>query len=187
MSIHTFVQLLRLAIQLLLEHKLQSSVLQTDMATLSQQIDSVDGERADLANELSKLEGQIKEIERQMRELSKISAIQDGRINVAHARKKRNLDHEFEDVFEKASERRSKLAAVEDRLKALEDERNGKEEHLKELESTLVKILVDQQTKLLAVLATSQEEATRRAKAKKREMLGKKKKREAPRPPPESL
>ena len=52
--------------------------------------------------------------------MSKQSAIQDGRINVAHAKKKRRLDQEFERVLERVQEKRDHLARVEKKLQQLD-------------------------------------------------------------------
>ena len=78
--------------ELLMEHKVQSTVLQNDLAVLVKQKQTVEEEREAASREMAQLEGAVKEIERQMNELGRVSAIQDGHVNVAHARKKRRLD-----------------------------------------------------------------------------------------------
>ena len=45
------------------------------------------------------LEAQVKDLEEQIREHSRSSSMQNGRINVAHARKKRRLDSELERIL----------------------------------------------------------------------------------------
>ena len=140
---------------MLMEHKVQSTVLQKDLAALIEQKDEVDKQRNALVKENARLEGTVKEIERQIHEMSKQSAIQDGRINVAHAKKKRRLDQEFERVLEKVQEKRDHLSRVEKKLQQLDDARQDKEDEMKELERNLVQLLVEQQKKLLSVLQTS--------------------------------
>jgi chromosome segregation ATPase len=140
---------------MLMEHKVQSTVLQKDLAALIEQKSEIDKQRDALVKENSRLEGTVKEIERQIHEMSKQSAIQDGRINVAHAKKKRRLDQEFERVLERVQEKRDHLARVEKKLQQIDDARQDKEDEMKELERNLVQLLVEQQKKLLAVLQTS--------------------------------
>eukprot|EP00943_MAST-04B_sp_MAST-4B-sp1_P009182 g9182.t1 len=149
---------------MLMEHKVQSTVLQKDLAALIEQKEEVDKQRNALLKENARLEGTVKEIERQIHEMSKQSAIQDGRINVAHAKKKRRLDQEFERVLERVQEKRDHLARVEKKLQQLDDARQDKEDEMKELERNLVQLLVEQQKKLLSVLQTSKASTKRNAK-----------------------
>ena len=148
---------------MLMEHKVQSTVLQKDLAALIEQKEEVDKQRNALLKENARLEGTVKEIERQIHEMSKQSAIQDGRINVAHAKKKRRLDQEFERVLERVQEKRDHLARVEKKLQQLDDARQDKEDEMKELERNLVQLLVEQQKKLLSVLQTSKASTKRNA------------------------
>ena len=148
---------------MLMEHKVQSTVLQKDLAALIEQKEEVDKQRNALLKENARLEGTVKEIERQIHEMSKQSAIQDGRINVAHAKKKRRLDQEFERVLERVQEKRDHLSRVEKKLQQLDDARQDKEDEMKELERNLVQLLVEQQKKLLSVLQTSKASTKRNA------------------------
>ena len=142
---------------LLLEHKAQSTVLQADLAKILEQKAEVESEHRQVMKGLSQLEGSVKEVERQMRELGKVSAIRDGRVDVAHAKKKRRLDQEFEALLAKAADKKDHLQRVEGRLQELEDAHRDKEDEMKELERELVELLVDQQKKLLAVLKQASE------------------------------
>ena len=54
---------------------------------------------------------------RQMNDLGRVSAIQDGHVNVAHARKKRRLDQEFERMLEKTAEKQAELRAIEHKVR----------------------------------------------------------------------
>merc|ERR1711916_110661 len=62
---------------MLMEHKVQSSVLQQDLAALVEQKEEIEKQRIAMLNETARVEGVVKEIEHQMHDLSKISAIQD--------------------------------------------------------------------------------------------------------------
>lgn len=103
---------------------------------------------------LSGLEGAVKEIEHQMHELSKVSAIQDGRINIAHAKKKRRLDQEFERMLSRTQDKRDHLKRIESKLQEIDDKRQEKEDQMKELERNLVALLVEQQKRLLSIIRT---------------------------------
>jgi hypothetical protein len=52
-----------------------------------------------------------------MNDLGRVSAIQDGHVNVAHARKKRRLDQEFERMLEKTAEKQAELKAIEHKVR----------------------------------------------------------------------
>jgi len=140
---------------LLMEHKVQSTVLQSDLQSLLEQKEDVEKEHVSAMKELAHLEGAVKEVERQMRDLGQVSAIQDGRVNVAHAKKKRRLDQEFETLLEKASEKKDHLSRVSSRLQEIDEAIKDKEDEMKDLERHLVELLVDQQKRLLSVLKDS--------------------------------
>jgi chromosome segregation ATPase len=139
---------------MLMEHKVQSSVLQQDLAALVEQKDEIEAQRMAVLKESSRLEGAVKEIEHQMHELSKVSAIQDGRINIAHAKKKRRLDQEFERMLSRTQDKRDHLQRIESKLQELDDKRQEKEDQMKELERNLVALLVEQQKRLLSIIRT---------------------------------
>ncbi len=139
---------------MLMEHKVQSSVLQQDLAALVGQKDEIEAQRTAVLKESSRLEGAVKEIEHQMHELSKVSAIQDGRINIAHAKKKRRLDQEFERMLSRTQDKRDHLKRIESKLQELDDKRQEKEDQMKELERNLVALLVEQQKRLLSIIRT---------------------------------
>ena len=139
---------------MLMEHKVQSSVLQQDLAALVEQKDEIEAQRMAVLKEASRLEGAVKEIEHQMHELSKVSAIQDGRINIAHAKKKRRLDQEFERMLSRTQDKRDHLQRIESKLQELDDKRQEKEDQMKELERNLVALLVEQQKRLLSIIRT---------------------------------
>ena len=58
--------------------------------------------------------------------LSKVSAIENGKVNVAHAKKKRRLDREFEALIEKAAAKRDNPRRS--REEDCPDRRGGKRE-----------------------------------------------------------
>ena len=143
----------------LMEHKVNSTVLQSDLAKLADKRESVESLRASVAVEIAGLQGQVKDLESQMIALSKVSAIQDGKINVSHAKRKRRLDREFEHLLEQSAERQDKLERIERELQSVDDDVKSKEDELKALESSLVGILVGQQKELLHTLSLAEKAA----------------------------
>ena len=144
---------------------MQSSVLQQDLAALVEQKDEIEVQRMAVLKESSRLEGAVKEIEHQMHELSKVSAIQDGRINIAHAKKKRRLDQEFERMLSRTQDKRDHLKRIESKLQEIDDKRQEKEDQMKELERNLVALLVEQQKRLLSIIRTDPKIAKKQQKS----------------------
>merc|ERR1711907_679312 len=107
---------------------------------------------ASLQQGMSTMEQGVQDLEEQLRAMGKESAIKDGRVNVAHAKKKRRLDEEFETLLEGIEEKRTQLTGVDDKLLELNDQRQSKEDEMKDLERNLVEVMVEQQKKLLKTL-----------------------------------
>lgn len=138
--------------EVLLEHKIQSEVIQSDIKLLLDQTDEVENVKDSLQKEMGSMEQGVQDLEEQMRAVAKESAIKDGRVNVAHAKKKRRLDQEFETLLEGIEEKRTQLSGVDEKLEELNDQRQGKEDEMKDLERKLVEVMVEQQKKLLKTL-----------------------------------
>merc|ERR1712054_195425 len=138
--------------EVLLEHKIQSEVIQSDIKLLLDQTDEIEGVKASLQQEMSTMEQGVQDLEEQLRAMGKESAIKDGRVNVAHAKKKRRLDEEFESLLEGIEEKRTQLSGVDEKLLELNDQRQSKEDDMKDLERNLVEVMVEQQKKLLKTL-----------------------------------
>ena len=91
---------------------------------------------------------------------AEIAAIDDGVIGAdtrADYNRKmtamRRVCAEFETLLERAQERKESMVSIDEKIAAVDDERNRKEDKLKELERQLVELLVEQQKKLLEVLS----------------------------------
>ncbi len=78
----------------LIEHKTKSRDMAKKIQRVTSKINAVQSKRDDLMNILSHLEDEMKMVELQLQEHSQTSAIQGGKINQVHARKKRRLDEE---------------------------------------------------------------------------------------------
>lgn len=135
------------------QHKMQSTVLQEDIAVLAEQRDTVAKKQRALAKEVASLEGSLQAVEAEMGEMSKVSTIQNGRINLDHAKRKKRLDGQFEALVEQISDKREHLTRMEEKVAELDKARHAKEEDLRKLETELVQLLVEQQKGLLRVLS----------------------------------
>jgi chromosome segregation ATPase len=145
----------------LVEHKVQSGVISRELESIALERDSVEGQREALSKQLSTMEGSLKDLEEQINIHAKTSTIQGGRVNVSHARKKRRLDEEFEALLENMEQKREELQSVDDKLKELMMQKEESEDKMKQLERTLVEVLVEQQKKLLSILAQKPEDVAR--------------------------
>lgn len=144
----------------LVQHKTQSANLQHQLEAVSLERDGLEHRKDKLLDELGEMEEAIKSLEEQIRQHSNKSAITDGRVNVAHARKKKRLDEEYEVLLEAVHTKRDQISDVDSKITACNDRRQEKEDAMKALERQLVEILVEQQKRLLSILT----EAGRAAK-----------------------
>ena len=78
----------------LLQHKVKSRELSTQLDAISKQRGALEDQRNKAEIQMKKMEDGIRNLEQQLREHSQISTIQGGRINIAHARRKKRLDEE---------------------------------------------------------------------------------------------
>ena len=145
----------------LVEHKVQSGVISRELESIALDRDSVEGQREALQSQLGSMESSLKDLEEQINIHAKTSTIQGGRVNVSHARKKRRLDEEFEALLEGMEQKREELSGVDEKLKELMMNKEEAEDRMKQLERTLVEVLVEQQKKLLTILASKPEDVAR--------------------------
>ena len=133
----------------LIEKRTLIKVLERDLERLTMERDSLEEQRDLGEEEMESLEGQVRELEEQIRDHNRTSAMQNGRINVAHARKKRRLDTELERVLELIEQRRINVTEIDDKINDKGKQRDDKESEMVQLEKELVSILVEQQRKVL--------------------------------------
>ncbi|MEC8494954.1 MAG: hypothetical protein VXZ39_08525, partial [Planctomycetota bacterium] len=95
----------------LLQHQQESAGLQKQLEAIGLERDGLESRKDKLLDEVAEMERGIKSLEEQIRQHSQQSAISDGRINVAYARKKKRLDEEYEVLLEAVDQKRR---AVED-------------------------------------------------------------------------
>ena len=92
------------------------------------------------------------DLEEQIRDHNRTSTMQNGRVNVAHARKKRRLDSELERVLEGIEQKRILMSGMDEKVSDHARLRDGKESDLIDLEKDLVGVLVEQQKLILGML-----------------------------------
>ena len=133
----------------LLEKRTQIRVLEKDFERLTMEKDALEEQRDVMEEEIEDLEGQVREMEEQIREHNRTSSMQNGRINVAHARKKRRLDSELERMLESIEQKRIGMQEMDEKSADKARERDSKEQEMVDLEKQVVGILVEQQRKVL--------------------------------------
>ena len=115
--------------------------------------DELEAERDKILEYVDEMQESVRAIEQAIHAHSKNSAISsDGRVNVAHAKKKKRMDDDHEMLLLGVEKQRNALSETDARLQRLNDARERKEDDMKELERRLVELLVSQQKKLLAIL-----------------------------------
>ena len=133
----------------LMEKRTLIRVLEKDFERLTMEKDSLEEQRDLMEEEIEDLEGQVRSLEDEIREHNRTSSMQNGRINVAHARKKRRLDGELERIRETIEQRRINMGEMDERAADKARERDNKESEMVDLEKLVVGILVEVQIKVL--------------------------------------
>lgn len=137
----------------LVERRAQIRMTENELDRLTADREVMEEEKNNLLDQIGGkggLESQVEEVEEQMREHTNSSTVmQNGRINVAHAKKKKRLDNELERLLELIEEKKSQVASLEQRADAVQSEKENKEVVLIDLEKELVQILIDQQRLVL--------------------------------------
>merc|ERR1712070_149006 len=111
------------------------------------------GETRDgVEDEIEHLENSVADVEGQIRDHNRTSTMQNGRVNVAHARKKKRLDSELERVLEQMERKREQMQQLDDKISDSTRSRDEKENELIDLEKDLVGVLVEQQRIVLGML-----------------------------------
>ena len=107
-----------------------------------------------MVRDMAELEGSLKAVETEMRDISGQSAVKDGRVDPQFLRKKKAVDRRFEVTLKKMTEKRKGLSQFEEKLLEIDEKKEQKEDQLKQLETDLVSLLVQQQKKMLDVLSS---------------------------------
>lgn len=141
--------------QMLLEHKLHATKLQSDVTLLSQEKVGAEEQVEALLEEISSFEEGVRVLEKEMHMLSKVEAEaagfidEDSRFELREQKIK--LDKEFGQMLTKISNRKDMLTDLEKKLGTIDRTRQSKEEELRTLERKLVVLLEEQQNELNAI------------------------------------
>lgn len=137
----------------LLAHKKRSTELGAQLDAIVTQRDEAETERDRLVDAIESMQHSVQSIEDAIRDHNKSSSIEpDGRINIAHAKKKKRLDDDHDKLLSGLERQRAAISQVDATIAKFNDDREAKEDEIKALERRLVELLVTQQKKLLAIL-----------------------------------
>ena len=141
--------------QMLLEHKLHATKLQSDVTLLTQEKMSAEEQVEALLEEISGFEEGVRTLEKEMHQLSKVeseaAAYMDDESKYELREQKIRLDKEFGEMLGKIGGRKEMLLDLEAKLSAIDKARQTKEEELRMLERKLVVLLEEQQNELDAI------------------------------------
>jgi hypothetical protein len=141
--------------QMLLEHKLHATKLQSEVTLLSQEKVAAEEQVEALLEEITSFEEGVRILEREMHQLSKVeaeaAAYMDEESKFDLRDQKMRLDKEFSDMLAKIGNRKEMLTTLETKLSAVDKARQRKEEEMRTLERKLVVLLEEQQNELNAI------------------------------------
>jgi chromosome segregation ATPase len=144
--------------EMLMDHKVQSTVLQSDIAVIEKERAEIEKAHGNVVREMAELEGGLKAVENEMRDMTRQSAVRDGRVDPSFLRKKKAVDRRFELLLRKISEKREVITSTEQKLYVYDERKEEKENQLKGLETDLVSLLVQQQKRMLSILNTDNDD-----------------------------
>jgi hypothetical protein len=140
----------------LAEKRNKIKMVEVELDRILHEKSTLEDERQDLLDEIEGedgLEAQVVAVEDDIREHSMASSvIQNGRLSVSHAKKKKRLDNELEQLLEIIDKKREECEQYESRIEKLEEHKSEKEAALIDLEKELVQVLIDQQRSVLALV-----------------------------------
>lgn len=148
--------------QMLTEHKLHATKLQSELTLLNQEKDKMEKQIEFHLKEVSNFERTVTDLERRMHALSKVDSRPVGVLvttsDEARLREeKRRMDVEFSETLAKISDRKAKLVKLEQTFEELLRDRREKFGQLKALESKLA-VLLDAQDTALDEIRRKQEQ-----------------------------
>jgi len=143
--------------EVLIEKRTHIKLFEKEINRLADEKELMDEQRENLEEELVQYEKEIEAIEVEIREHTRSSSVmQNGRINVAHARKKKRFDTELERILDLIEQKRSQINDMDDRCQALLAQKDDKEADLADMEKDLVQILIEQQRLVLSQIEEAQ-------------------------------
>jgi chromosome segregation ATPase len=143
--------------EVLIEKRTHIKLFEKEINRLADEKELMDEQRDNLEEELVQYEKEIEAIEVEIREHTRSSSVmQNGRINVAHARKKKRFDTELERILDLIEQKRSQINDMDDRCQVLMSQKDDKESDLADMEKDLVQILIEQQRLVLSQIEEAQ-------------------------------
>lgn len=139
-------------VDVLADTRTKIKLLEKEIERMQLEKDSLEEQRDLTEEDVEKMEGQVRELEDMIREHSRNSSMANGRVNVAHARKKRRLDSELERLLESIEQKRAYMSELDERSADKSRQREEKEGDMIDLEKTLVEILVEQQRLVMTLV-----------------------------------
>ena len=143
----------------LLRQKATSRDVSSQLEVISSERKALQGKRTHAEDQRRETENKTREIEAQIQQHAQTSSIQGGRVNIAHARKKRKLDEEYEGLLDKLESNREDILRIDTELKDVMERKEAADERLKSIERKLVEMLVEQNKKMLKILNMSKHDA----------------------------
>lgn len=140
---------------ILAERRTQIRMVEKELERIGVERDSFEEQRDAMEDEVESLEIQVRDLEEQIREHNRSSTMQNGRINVAHARKKKRLDGELERILDLIEQRRASISEMDERSAEKSRQRDMKEAQMVDWERELVQILVEQQKLVVGIMEES--------------------------------
>ncbi|GBG25573.1 Ankyrin repeat and protein kinase domain-containing protein 1 [Hondaea fermentalgiana] len=138
--------------QMLLEHKLHGTRLQSEVSMLTREKVETEEKVEALLSEISEFDKGVRALEKEMHELSAVETeakgVLDEEARIELREQKMRLDHEFGIMLGKIADRKERLKNLEVKLQTIDRTRQGKEEELRDLERKLVVLLEEQQQEL---------------------------------------
>jgi predicted nucleic acid-binding Zn-ribbon protein len=134
------------------EKRTQIKLAEKELERICSERDAFEQERDSLEEEIELLEGQVRATEEQIREHNRASSMQNGRVNVAHARKKKRLDGELERLLDSIEQKRVQMSDLDESSAEKARVRDMKELQMVEWERELVSVLLEQQRAVLTLI-----------------------------------
>ena len=147
--------------QMLMEHRLHGTRLQSEVALLVQQKAATEEDVEELLSGIARCKAIVVGLEREMHELSRVEMEMSGSLTQAQRtelrEQKMRLDREFGEMLTEITNKQRVLDKHELSLQKLERERELKEGELRDLERKLVVLLEEQQSELHHIKARQEQ------------------------------
>lgn len=151
--------------QMLSEHRLHGTKLQSEVALLGREKIEVEARLELVLQEISSFEAGVRALEHEMATLTKAETQAAGTLDeAARVELKENklrLDREFSGMLVKIADRREILTQLEKQLQMLDRTRAAKKDELRQLERKLVVLLEEQHSELQQIKARQSSKKTR--------------------------